>query len=168
MLVGLRRLPHALATDSAVAQFRLVLGIAKGKAGWSVYARPEECRPARPLPQKARNYPNLCLLSSPQEYPCGIRTRVTKRLSLSFCSEALAPASAFSLAALDRPQLFLCRLWHQPQLFLWRLWHIGLSFFLAGCTFCDKESRFVSNLSPVARVSSNLCCFSPFRTSFCI
>ena len=133
-----------------------------------VYARPEECRPARPLPQKARNYPNLCLLSSPQEYPCGIRTRVTKRLSLSFCSEALAPASAFSLAALDRPQLFLCRLWHQPQLFLWRLWHIGLSFFLAGCTFCDKESRFVSNLSPVARVSSNLCCFSPFRTSFCI
>ena len=119
-----------------------------------------------PFHRKLGIYPNLCLLSSPQEYPCGIRTRVTKRLSLSFCSEALAPASAFSLAALDRPQLFLCRLWHQPQLFLWRLWHIGLSFFLAGCTFCDKESRFVSNLSPVARVSSNLCCFSPFRTSF--
>ena len=71
-----------------------------------------------PFHRKLGIYPNLCLLSSPQEYPCGIRTRVTKRLSLSFCSEALAPASAFSLAALDRPQLFLCRLWHQPQLFL--------------------------------------------------
>ena len=98
-----------------------------------VYARPEECRPARPLPQKARNLPEPLPFIITTRVPLWYKDPSDKTTepqllfggfgtSLSFFSggfgsasafslPALAPASAFSLAALAHwPQLFPCRL----------------------------------------------------------